>query len=163
MPETLWGPTQDATVVLDVGGDVGALVLYTPAALLGAEIEISPVTDPTARSHTAVRARVLSDRTLYAAVYPALRAGEHVLWASAEHAAGPVVVVGGRVTEIDWFSLPGHHADHADHGHADDDHGHADHDHGHADHDHHHADHDHHHADHDHHHADHHHLEETPC
>jgi hypothetical protein len=152
MPETLWGPTQDATVVLDVGGDVGALVLYTPAALLGAEIEISPVTDPTARSHTAVRARVLPDRTLYAAVYPALSAGEHVLWASAEHAAGPVVVVGGRVTEIDWLSLPGDHG-HADHGHAD--HGHADH--GHADHGH--ADHGH--ADHGH--ADHHHLEETPC
>ncbi len=37
------GPSQDGTVVLDIGGDVGALVLLTDASLLGAEIEINPL------------------------------------------------------------------------------------------------------------------------
>jgi hypothetical protein len=104
MPETLHGPTHDSTVVLDVGENTGALVLYTPASLLGAEIEISPAADPSARTHTAVRARVLPDRVLYAAVYPALEAGQHTLW-DGDDPAGTVTVAGGSVTEIEWHAL----------------------------------------------------------
>jgi hypothetical protein len=109
MPESPLGPTQDASVVLDVGGDVGALVLYTPASLLGAEIEISPAGDPASRTHTAVRERRLPDRTLYAAVYPALVAGEHTLWQGPDDPAGTITVTGGRVTEVAWDSLPAPH------------------------------------------------------
>ncbi len=32
--------------VLDIGGDIGALILYTDAALNGREIEVSPIDDP---------------------------------------------------------------------------------------------------------------------
>ena len=35
------GPSGPGTVVMDVGGDIGALILYTPAAMDGREIEIS--------------------------------------------------------------------------------------------------------------------------
>ena len=35
------GPSGLGTVVMDVGGDIGALILYTPAAIDGREIEIS--------------------------------------------------------------------------------------------------------------------------
>jgi hypothetical protein len=38
------GPSQNGTVVLDIGGEIGALILLTGPDLLGAEIEISPET-----------------------------------------------------------------------------------------------------------------------
>lgn len=110
------GPSYEASVVLDVGGDVGALVLYTSEVLLGAEIEISPIGDSSARTHTAVRERRLKDATLYAAVYPQLQAGLHTLWADSRHEAGTVTVIGGVVTEIQWSELSsdaGHHEHHA--------------------------------------------------
>ena len=39
------GPSYDGTVMLDIGGDVGALIISTEPDLLLAEIEISPVDD----------------------------------------------------------------------------------------------------------------------
>ena len=48
MTEHAYGPTGAGTVMLDLGPDTGALVLYTPAYLAGREIEISPHT-PDAR------------------------------------------------------------------------------------------------------------------
>ena len=43
--ESQLGPSYDGTVVLDIGGDIGALIIYTPESMLRAEIEISPVGD----------------------------------------------------------------------------------------------------------------------
>ena len=40
MTEHAYGPTGAGTVMLDLGPDTGALVLYTPADLVGSEIEI---------------------------------------------------------------------------------------------------------------------------
>ena len=42
MAEPDYGPTGAGTVVLDVGGEIGALILHTPPELAGAEIEIGP-------------------------------------------------------------------------------------------------------------------------
>ena len=42
MSEHRYGPTGAGTVLLDLGAETGALVLYTPEELAGAEIEISP-------------------------------------------------------------------------------------------------------------------------
>ena len=65
------GPT-----VLDIGDDVGALVLYTSAELVGAEIEISPDGEPDRRRHVAVHPREIpGGTTMYAAVYYGLAAG----------------------------------------------------------------------------------------
>jgi hypothetical protein len=41
MTEEIRGPSGPGTVVLELGADVGALVLHTPAELDGREIEIS--------------------------------------------------------------------------------------------------------------------------
>src|SRR5271154_5820257 len=58
MTEPVAGPSGPGTVVLDLGVDVGALILYTPADLDGAEIEISLDDAPGARrTHSAVRQR----------------------------------------------------------------------------------------------------------
>jgi hypothetical protein len=90
---------QGATV-LDIGDDVGALVLYTDAALAGAEIEISPASDPVQRQHAAVHRR--PQNNAYAAIYPHLREGRYELWASDGTVALDVEISGGTITEARW-------------------------------------------------------------
>ena len=91
--------TQSA-VILDIGGDIGALVLYTGAEDDAAEIEISPGTDPAApRSHNQVHPRRAPAGTVYSAVYPALAAGEYTLWRDEQTPEATITVRGGQVTE----------------------------------------------------------------
>ena len=59
MAETSPGPSGPGSVVLDIGGDVGALIIITPARMAGEEIHISPLDDPAARTHALVRERRL--------------------------------------------------------------------------------------------------------
>jgi hypothetical protein len=93
-------PTDGSTVVVDVGGDVGALVLYTGPQLSGTEIDIEPLDRPGRRTHVAVRERRLVTGTTYAAFYPELPAGEYQLHLP----DGPqgITVCGGRITELDF-------------------------------------------------------------
>ena len=90
------------SVVLDIGDDVGALVLYTPAAHAGQEIEVSPAGDDGRRTHTGVLLRRLGSRTFYAAVYPALHAGVWRIWTDDSALTDRVLIAGGVVTELDW-------------------------------------------------------------
>ena len=46
MSETAAGPSGPGTVVMELGADVGALILYTPAEMDGEEIEISRDDEP---------------------------------------------------------------------------------------------------------------------
>lgn len=92
----------DGPTVLDIGADVGALVLYTSADLVGAEIEISPVGQPGRRKHVAVHTRHFPGGTAYAAVYPDLPTGSYELWAANGSVALTVAVEGGVVTESVW-------------------------------------------------------------
>jgi hypothetical protein len=103
MSEHSMGPSGPGTVVLELGADVGALVLFTPAELDGREIEISRDADPGARrTHSQVRPRHLVGVTRYAAVYPDLAAGTYTIWADRQSRAGRVVITGGRVTNWSW-------------------------------------------------------------
>jgi hypothetical protein len=103
MSEHSMGPSGPGTVVLELGADVGALVLFTPAELDGREIEISRDADPGARrTHSQVRPRHLVGVTRYAAVYPDLAAGAYTIWADGQSQAGRVVITGGRVTNWSW-------------------------------------------------------------
>jgi hypothetical protein len=97
-----YGPTSAGTVLLDLGADTGALVLYTPADLLGTEIEISPDTPGAPRTHAAVRARPGPSGTRYAAVYEGLAAGGYTLWRDHATPAGQVTITGGQVTSVRW-------------------------------------------------------------
>lgn len=90
------------SVVLDIGGDVGALVLHTPDAYRGREIEVSPVDDDARRTHTAVLERRVAGRTCCAAVYPRLRAGEWRIWGDDPRLPSHVRIDGGAVAEVDW-------------------------------------------------------------
>jgi hypothetical protein len=96
-----YGPSRDGAVVVDIGGDVGALIIDTPAALAGVEIEISPA-GSTRRSHVAVRERHGDGQPRHAAVFPALAAGTYTLWEPGGGARGTVEVGGARVTRIAW-------------------------------------------------------------
>ena len=103
MTESVAGPSGPGTVVLELGADVGALVLLTPAELDGREIEISRDAAPGARrTHSQVRPRHMPAGTKYAAVYPDLPAGQYTIWADEQRPAGRVVITGGRVANWSW-------------------------------------------------------------
>lgn len=102
MTETSPGPSGPGTVLLDIGGDVGALIIIAPAHLAGVEIHVSPVTDPARRTHADVRERRLGRASCHAAVYPALVAGEYTIWRDADRAAGTVCIEGGEVASYRW-------------------------------------------------------------
>jgi len=104
MHDAIPGPSGPGSVVLELGHDVGALVLETAAALLGREIEISPAggTVTAGRTHSLVRERRTAAGTSFAAVYPGLAAGRYVIWRSMHTPVGEVTIDGGRVTRFRW-------------------------------------------------------------
>jgi hypothetical protein len=87
--------------ILDVGGDVGALILYTEAAYEGREIEVSRDGEER-RVHTAIHARKIGDATVFAGVYPELAAGSYHVWVEDPALPAEVTIVGGEVAELDW-------------------------------------------------------------
>lgn len=115
------------TVVLDIGGDVGALVVSMPTALVGSEIEISPHGARAAQPddgagwwrgewrshghghdhapawpHVGVLARPTAHGPKPSAVFPALRAGRYDLWLRPDGDLVTAVVTGGGVTMLTW-------------------------------------------------------------
>lgn len=127
------GPSDEASVVLDIGGDVGALIITTEPDLHLVEIELSradgthplPEDAPERRSavhahghdhgaephtheavphtHVAVRQRRGTDGSRFAAIYPALREGAYVIHRP-DGSDEQVDVVGGQVTEVSWVN-----------------------------------------------------------
>jgi hypothetical protein len=96
-----YGPTGPGSVVLELGGTIGALVLATPPGLAGHEIEISPSAGGR-RTHSMVRERVTAAGVSYAAVYPGVPAGDYVVWREAGTVAGHVTVRGGEIARFTW-------------------------------------------------------------
>jgi hypothetical protein len=90
------------SVVLDIGRDIGALIIYTKAELRGREIEVSPQGSVAKRVHVEVLERRINGRPVFAAVFPGLRAGDYDIWANASSPRGTVTIVGGEVATVDW-------------------------------------------------------------
>ena len=105
------------SVLLDIGGDVGAVILHLPAAWEGDEVEYRRLGEPDAhhhehlhdqdhdhdhghRPHVAVVGRPAGDRIAYSAVFPELVAGRYVL-SLPDGSVIDVDVEGGVVTELD--------------------------------------------------------------
>jgi hypothetical protein len=95
-------PSGQGTVMLNIGEDIGALIIHTPGRLHGHEIEVSPVDDPGARTHAAVRARYVSGGVLWSVVIENLTAGRYVVWQDPVTPLGEVDVRGGAVAEFTW-------------------------------------------------------------
>ena len=91
-------------VVLDIGDDTGALVIYTGDELRGMQIDLSPTANLSLRVHTDVHSRDLADHRISAAVFASLPAGEYHLWKEGP-GVGTVTITGGRVAEVDWRGL----------------------------------------------------------
>jgi hypothetical protein len=107
MTEPTLAPSGPASVVLDIGGDIGALILSAPLCLAGAEIEISPNGCADApRTHSRVRARRLGARVEFAAVYPGLLAGEYTIWRDAGTPLATITIKGGQLTHHSWPAKP---------------------------------------------------------
>ncbi len=77
--EQLPPPSGVGSVMVDVGGKYGALVVFTPEPMHGVEIEIRRAGEVWDGAHTAVRRRELRDGLAYAGVFGSLTEGEYEL------------------------------------------------------------------------------------
>lgn len=105
--ESLPAASGPGSVMLDIGGSMGAAVIHTPSSLDGLEIEIRPEPGAWEGQHVAVRPRRLGGaRVVHAAVFPSLPAGDYRLRLRPLPSGGspevPVTVHGGRVSEVEW-------------------------------------------------------------
>jgi hypothetical protein len=91
-----------APAVLNIGDGIGALMIYTSAALHGAEIEVSPLADDAQRTHTAVLERRMNGRSVFAALFLALAEGEYRIWTTNPNVPQRVTIVSGEVAMMDW-------------------------------------------------------------
>jgi hypothetical protein len=97
------GPTDGPAeaLVLDIGGDVGALILYADEACLGEEIDLTPVGVPRSHHlHTMIRRRRAIEREVIVGVYAEVRAGDYTVWGLDGEPLGEVSIAGGQVSEF---------------------------------------------------------------
>jgi hypothetical protein len=92
-------------VVLDVGGDYGALIIHTGAELHGVEIEISLDGQDEHRSHKQVLERSLNGSPAYTAVFESLEQGRYTLWTHGGRRVRGVAVSGGEIAMVDWTTV----------------------------------------------------------
>jgi hypothetical protein len=89
-------------LVLDIGGDQGALVVYATEECLGTEIDLTRVGEAHShRTHTMIRRRRAVAQQFVAGVYPQLPAGIYTLWARDGQPLGEVTITGGTVSQFD--------------------------------------------------------------
>lgn len=91
-------------VVLDIGDQVGALIIHADAEMHGVEVEISPAGDDDRRSHKEVLERKASGRPAFTAVFDGLQAGAYTLWIEGMPRARDVAIRGGAIAQLDWAS-----------------------------------------------------------
>jgi hypothetical protein len=104
-------------VLLDIGGDVGALVVEMPSAMVGTEVEIRPLRRAKTSSHqhhgpdghqhlahVAVVRRPVAGGAVPSLVFSELTDGGYELFCKGhpESVTLRVDVVGGEVTTTDW-------------------------------------------------------------
>jgi hypothetical protein len=89
-------------VVLDIGEDIGSLIVHTDSDLHGTEVEISPTGDDQQRSHKEVLERECAGQPAFTAVFDALAAGRYTVWTNGEPRSRAVSVESGRVVQLDW-------------------------------------------------------------
>lgn len=91
--------------VVDIGEDIGALIIYCQQRMRGRQIEVSLRGREWQRTHTDVLERQTSQRPVFAALFLALAAGDYVIWGNSPEPIGEVTICGGQVAEINWSNL----------------------------------------------------------
>jgi hypothetical protein len=101
-PENYAARKHPEFVVLDIGDDVGALIVHTDRDMHGVEVEISPTNDDQRRSHKEVLERSIDGRPAFTAVFDGLRTGTYTLWTDGRARARGVTIEGSGIAELDW-------------------------------------------------------------
>ncbi len=114
MAETYVERVHTEHAVLDIGQDIGALIIYTRQELLGREIEVSSKGNNAHTVHTQVLERKVNGRTVFAALFLALHAGDYTIWSNP---TGDVTIFGGEVAQVDWSHSDDVCVPHLDHHH----------------------------------------------
>jgi hypothetical protein len=87
--------------VLDIGGDIGAMVVLMEPAAAGSELHLRSADESPTFVHTGVWTRPHGTATVTAAVFPELVAGTYWVLDTDGHDVRPIVIGGGELTEID--------------------------------------------------------------
>src|SRR4051794_17730557 len=88
-----------ATAVLDIGGDVGALLVEVDVMPAGGELHARRAGDPSAAAfHTGVHSRWAGKTVTNVALFPAVRSGTYDVLGQRGAPSLRVVVAGGEVT-----------------------------------------------------------------
>jgi hypothetical protein len=90
------------SVILDIGGEMGALIVHTDADMHGVEVEISATGHDHQRTHKDVLEREINGRPAFTAVFDKVRDGNYTLWVDDLARTREVIVTAGAVSELDW-------------------------------------------------------------
>ena len=88
-------------VVMDIGGDIGGLIVRLDEFLEGTELPIEFVEDPQRDIHTGVWRRSLGGESVVVAVYPELRQGSYRIHPGKDHTGAHLEIIGGQVAQLD--------------------------------------------------------------
>jgi hypothetical protein len=94
-------PGAHSAPVLDIGGEVGALVVYLADRPPTGELEACPAGDPAARFHTGVHHRPTGWGGAWTAVFPEVTEGRYQLLDDGGAPLADVTVTGGGVHQLD--------------------------------------------------------------
>lgn len=108
MPEYTVDRVHTEHAVLDIGEDVGALIIYCRPEARGRQIDLSPRARLWQRVHTDVLERRAGGRPIFAALFLALPVDEYVIWGNGGEPIGEVTIVDGEVAELNWRHLLPH-------------------------------------------------------
>ena len=97
MTEQRLPPSWSGSVVLDIGEDVGALILRTTLGMNGHEIDLID-DDELIATHSEVRPRFHDGDVTHVAVYPELRQGNYTVAGTGQR----IVIIGGKVTDVEY-------------------------------------------------------------
>jgi hypothetical protein len=90
-----------ASPLLDIGGEVGALVVYLDRRPASGELEACPADRPADRFHTGVHLRAVGPGEVPVAVFPEVGGGAYDLLDDGGTPVARVRVTGGQVREVD--------------------------------------------------------------
>ena len=93
-------PQVGPSPVVDIGGDVGAIVVRLLSVPESGELEARPAGRPDLRFHTGVHLRDIGGHVVPAAVYPAVIQGDYEILDAALSPVATLTVTGGAVTDI---------------------------------------------------------------
>ncbi len=94
-------------VVLDIGGQNGALVVYAEGELYDVPIELSPAHADAEKFHQHVLERPLPVGTTFAAVFDKIVEGRYTVWLRGQPRIRDLEITGGTVSELDWRDAAG--------------------------------------------------------